>query len=66
MNGVLAETSGRGDILLLRGITNRLAVRWQRDSGSGFQPVVLRGKSTVDAASPINAVHMSMTVMNLA
>jgi lysophospholipase L1-like esterase len=30
------------------------------------QPVVLRGKSTVAAASPINAVHMSMTVMNLA
>ncbi|MCH3975076.1 MAG: SGNH/GDSL hydrolase family protein [Bifidobacterium tibiigranuli] len=30
------------------------------------QPVVLRGKSTVDAASPIGAVRMSMTVMNLA
>jgi hypothetical protein len=41
MSGVLAETDGRGDILLLRGITNRLAVRWQRDSGSGFQPVDL-------------------------
>lgn len=41
MSGVLAETSGRGDILLLRGITNRLAVTWQRDSGSGFQPVDL-------------------------
>lgn len=41
MSGVLVETAGRGDILLLRGITNRLAVRWQRDSGSGFKPVDL-------------------------
>ena len=39
--GVLAENVGRGDVLLLRGITNRLAVTWQRDSGSGFQPVDL-------------------------
>jgi lysophospholipase L1-like esterase len=30
------------------------------------QPVVLRGKSTVDDASPVGQVHMSMTVMNLA
>jgi lysophospholipase L1-like esterase len=30
------------------------------------QPVVLRGKSTVDDASPISAVHVSMTVMSLA
>jgi hypothetical protein len=30
------------------------------------QPVVLRGKSTVDTASPISDVHLTMTVMNLA
>jgi hypothetical protein len=41
INGVLAERAGRGDLLLLRGVTNRLAVTWQRDSGSGFQPVDL-------------------------
>jgi hypothetical protein len=41
MSGVLAENVGSGDILLLRGITNRLAVKWERDSGSGFQPVDL-------------------------
>jgi hypothetical protein len=41
MSGVLAENAGRGDILLLRGITNRLAVKWERDQGSGFQPVNL-------------------------
>lgn len=40
-NGTLAENVGRGDILLLRGITNRLAVKWERDQGSGFQPVDL-------------------------
>lgn len=40
-NGTLAENVGRGDILLLRGITNRLAVKWERDSGSGFKPVDL-------------------------
>lgn len=41
MSGVLAENVGRGDVLLLRGITNRLAVKWERDTGSGFQPVDL-------------------------
>ena len=41
MNGVLAECAGRGDLLLLRGITNRWAVTWERNSGSGFQPVDL-------------------------
>ena len=41
MSGVLAENVGRGDILLLRGITNRLAVKWERDTGSGLQPVDL-------------------------
>ena len=38
---VLAENAGRCDILLQRSITNRLAVKWERDSGSGFQPVDL-------------------------
>lgn len=39
MNGVLAENNGRGDILLLRGITNRLAVKWERDQRcGGFEP----------------------------
>lgn len=38
---VLAENVGRGDILLLPGITNRLAVKWERDQGSGFHPVDL-------------------------
>jgi hypothetical protein len=41
MNGVLAENVGRGDVLLLRGITNRLGAKWERDTGSGFQPVDL-------------------------
>jgi hypothetical protein len=41
MSGVLAENAGRGDILLQRGITNRWAVKWERNSGSGFQPVDL-------------------------
>lgn len=43
MNGVLAENAGRGDILLARGITNRLAVRWQQQtvSGGAFEPVDL-------------------------
>lgn len=39
MSGVIAENTGRGDILLRRGVTNRLAVTWQQDSGGGFQPV---------------------------
>lgn len=41
INGVLAECAGRGDLLLLRGITNRWAVTWERDAGSGFEPVDL-------------------------
>lgn len=31
-NGVLAENIGRQDILLLRGATNRIGARWQRQS----------------------------------
>ena len=41
MNGVIAENTGRGDILLLRGVTNRWAVKWERDQGGGVQPVDL-------------------------
>ena len=41
--GVLAENVGRQDVLLYRGVTNRLAVRWERDSGAGYEPVDLSG-----------------------
>jgi hypothetical protein len=41
MSGTIAENAGRGDILLQRGITNRLAVTWQCDQGGGFQPMDL-------------------------
>ena len=41
--GVLAENVGRGDILLLRGVTNRWGVHWQqKTSASGsFEDVDL-------------------------
>ena len=39
--GVLAERVGRQDILLLRGATNRIGARWERDQGKGFAPVDL-------------------------
>jgi hypothetical protein len=41
MTGVLAESEGRGDYRLLRNVTNRLGVLWERDSGDGFKPVDL-------------------------
>jgi len=43
MSGVLAENVGRGDVLLLRGVTNPWSVKWkqQTESGGAFNPVDL-------------------------
>jgi len=40
---VLAESNGRGDVLLTRGVTNRLACRWlqKKDLNGDFLPVDL-------------------------
>ena len=40
-DGVLAERVGRGDLLLLRGATNRVGVLWEQDAGHGFKPMDL-------------------------
>jgi hypothetical protein len=43
MTGVLAESEGRGDYRLLRNVTNRLGVLWERlsDPAAGYVPVDL-------------------------
>ncbi|MEE8735345.1 hypothetical protein [Bifidobacterium subtile] len=43
MTGVLAENEGRGDYRLLRNVTNRLGVLWERlsDPAAGYVPVDL-------------------------
>jgi hypothetical protein len=43
MSGVLAEVEGRGDYRLLRNVTNRLGVLWERssDPADGYVPVDL-------------------------
>jgi hypothetical protein len=43
MTGVLAESEGRGDYRLLRNVTNRLGVLWERlnDPAVGYVPVDL-------------------------
>jgi hypothetical protein len=43
MSGVLAESEGRGDYRLLRNVSNRLGVLWERlsDPAVGYVPVDL-------------------------
>lgn len=45
MSGVLAENVGRGDVLWVRGVTNRVGVHWQRaaTTGAPFLDVDLTG-----------------------
>lgn len=44
---VIGQATGRGDILLRRGVTDSFAVRWEQDTGTGFTPVDLSGWSAV-------------------
>lgn len=39
--GVLAESVGRGDLLMRRAVTNRWCCTWDRDEGQGSKPVDL-------------------------
>lgn len=43
MSGVISESVGRGDLLLLRNVTNRVGVKWERlsDPQKGYEPVDL-------------------------
>lgn len=49
MTGVLAENTGRGDVLIRRGVTTEWGVRWERsvDGGVTFELVNMLGWSGV-------------------
>lgn len=54
---VLTQHTPRQDILLRRGVTEKIGVLWEEDAGTGFVPVDLSGWTvTFRIASPLGEI----------
>lgn len=62
---VLTEATGRGDVLIRRGVTTQWGVRWERsiDGGATFEAVDLSDWTAVlELRSPLGEVWLSKAV----